>query len=760
MFKRTRRGADSGQGNPSRSDDDPSRSTPNTLQATVPNPEPSRTTSSTARLPAATGSRIPRWRGSSTRPASRPAAFQPTSMAAKSKQGIAGSAWSGLKALIGVLNKSADVFPPLKSAVVGLWESVEVFENEAAARNEYQKLRTDLDNLCNDISAYIGGDIPPSMTPSIVILAQYVKRSTCGAKLTARHRGIEEEIQVVMQKGRRNVVGRYAEAMEDANEVLECYRRIQTLLNRISLNANMRMWRVVDEEAARNRLEKLPKSMEAKYSSAKSDSLGRNGCTPDTRVGVLKLLRHWAHDCKGKKIYWLNGMAGTGKTTIAYSLCEQLERDGQLAANFFCSRQLPSCRDVSLILPTIAYQLSLFSHPYQYASSNALKLNPELHNQPTSKQVKDLIAAPLLEVQETLPANMVMVIDALDECEDADGVGRMLFALLAEAPNLPIKVFVASRPYPKILKQMESEQGERVRSELRLHELARSVVLSDIKTYLASELDELMLQPAQLDMLAERSTALFIYASTVVRYVKQDHLARSLQRMTLVLSTSNLSNHGYKAIDKLYENILVTALLDEGLETSERDDMMRVLRTVICAQEPLSVEAIAGLLQMKHADAVHATLQSLLSVLRVSSETGLVTTLHKSFPDYLFDKERSDRFYCDAKQHHTWLAQACLAHIRSVKLAFNICDLDSSFVPDEEVSGIRDKIRFNIPDHIFYAYRYWLAHMELAESAADAMHDLFWFLSERILLWMEIMNLKQVVKSGASILSQLHRWLS
>ncbi|KAG9118493.1 hypothetical protein FRC07_006965 [Ceratobasidium sp. 392] len=48
--------------------------------------------------------------------------------AVKSKRGVTDSAWSGLKALMGVLNESADMFPPFKSAVVGLWESVEIFE--------------------------------------------------------------------------------------------------------------------------------------------------------------------------------------------------------------------------------------------------------------------------------------------------------------------------------------------------------------------------------------------------------------------------------------------------------------------------------------------------------------------------------------------------------------------------------------------------------------------------------------------------------
>ncbi|KAG9097541.1 hypothetical protein FRC07_010780, partial [Ceratobasidium sp. 392] len=124
---RISRGAGRDKDKSPRSNDNPNHSTP-ANQATALNPEPTRATSSTARLPIATASRIPRWRGSNARSASRPATPQPTGMATKSKQGIAGSAWSGLKTLMSVLNKSAEAFPPLKLAVVGLWESVEIFE--------------------------------------------------------------------------------------------------------------------------------------------------------------------------------------------------------------------------------------------------------------------------------------------------------------------------------------------------------------------------------------------------------------------------------------------------------------------------------------------------------------------------------------------------------------------------------------------------------------------------------------------------------
>jgi len=36
-------------------------------------------------------------------------------------------------------------------------------------------------------------------------------------------------------------------------------------------------------------------------------------CHPDTRRGLLDQITEWAQDPQGKCIFWLNGMAGTGK---------------------------------------------------------------------------------------------------------------------------------------------------------------------------------------------------------------------------------------------------------------------------------------------------------------------------------------------------------------------------------------------------------------------------------------------------------------
>ncbi|KAG8723959.1 hypothetical protein FRC09_000995, partial [Ceratobasidium sp. 395] len=413
---------------------------------------------------------------------------------------------------------------------------------------------------------------------------------------------------------------------------------------------------------------------------------------------------------------------------------------------------LPECRDVNRIVPTISYQLSLYSYPFRHAISTALEQDPGLHHHAIVQQFENLIINPLRKVSHTLPADLVIAIDALDECDDADDLGRLLSAFLEV--DLPMKLFVTSRPEPHIIDQMETEQGERARCELRLHELERSTVQSDIKTYLRTELGEPELDTIVLETLVERSGVLFIFASAIVRYVKQNNLIQSNQRLDQVLATFD-----YQETDSLYTTILEAAFDKFSLSSSEGEETQLILRTVICAQGPLSINLIAGLLGPDNVRSVSFALRSLLSVLHISSTTGLVTTLHESFSDYLLDEKRSGKYYCDAKRHHAWLSQACFNRIKVPSPPFNICNLESSYIFDRDIPDLYHKVDRAIPQYLFYASKNWGNHTMLAATSETLLNQLYEFLSTRLLLWMEIMNLKEEIHTAVGMLFKLHTWM-
>ncbi|KAG8718695.1 hypothetical protein FRC08_004645 [Ceratobasidium sp. 394] len=636
---------------------------------------------------------------------------------------------------------------PLKQAADGILASVEVFEyNQTAAKNreDYQTLRTELNTLFHDLAGYFGASTPPVMTSSIVNLAQ----------------GIERELGLIRQEWEQNRLGRYINAREGADKILQCYGRIKALLDRLTLNANINIWRTVDEQTTETRLKNLPNSPDAKYNSSEAGNLRRGECTQNTRVELLEELHDWACDDKSQRIYWLNGMAGTGKTTVAYSLCERLKGSRKLAASFFCSRQLPECRKVKHIVPTISYQLSLFSHPFRSALSQVLAANPDAHNQPLPDQFRQLILEPLDKIKESLPTDLIAVIDALDECEEDEGVGRILDVLLSHAQDLPLKFLVAGRPDAKILDRMRRPQGGHLPLELRLHELGRSTVQQDIRTFLATELGSRMtLSQDDLTTLVKRPGVLFIYAATVVRYIGGDNFSQAEERLQEVLDISRGSpSESEEEIDALYTAILKAAFGHPGVRKADRTKMKLVLDTIVCAQTPLSIGLIVSLLKFENESPVRTTLRHLRSVLQVSDTTHIVTTLHESFPDYLLSETRSNTFHCNAREQNARLAQLCFDQINVPNPPFNICDLESSYVFDKDVPDLPDRVNRAISEELFYACRYWDAHLRSAKESRGIASALFDFLSNRLLLWMEVMNLKERIYDGRGMLHQTQEW--
>ncbi|KAF8994625.1 hypothetical protein BDQ17DRAFT_1366511, partial [Cyathus striatus] len=61
-------------------------------------------------------------------------------------------------------------------------------------------------------------------------------------------------------------------------------------------------------------------------------------CHPGTRERVIEQLVRWSNDMDDQSnILWLYGPAGVGKSAIAQSVCERLERMKTLGASFFFS---------------------------------------------------------------------------------------------------------------------------------------------------------------------------------------------------------------------------------------------------------------------------------------------------------------------------------------------------------------------------------------------------------------------------------------
>ncbi|KAG8687244.1 hypothetical protein FRC08_012091 [Ceratobasidium sp. 394] len=607
--------------------------------------------------------------------------------------------WDGPRALTAALKQNASAFEPLTAVVTTLSACIEAFDDRARARKEYEPLRTDLNDLFRGLSNYLSDETAPSET---------TKR-----RMVNLARGIDTEAGLLARGVEQNEVER---GVRDLDEVFRGYRRVRALLARFTLNEITKLWKIPGERDPDTHLDRLPNPAAAWYDSVVPDNPRRNGCTPNTRVELLKQLGNWTSYSLDRRLYWLSGATGTGKTTIAYSLCEQLECSGKLAASFFCARWSPECRDAHIILPSISHQLSSFSRPFRYAIFGTINQGVDAQALPIDRQFELLIAAPLRMIGHTLPSGITIVIDALDECEDEDGVDQILSALLAHVSELPVKFFITSRPEHKIANRMQSEREDSTLLE-SLDDIDPSTVRGDIKTYMGAELATANPSSDNLEQLCELSGTLFEYAAIFVRYVMRGYLYGGTERMQrmqrLLRIPTSLADEGDERMDPAYSAFLEAALEVDAVGGPERAEINRVLHTVICAPEPLTAGILAGLLGTSVTRLTHYPLQALRPVLQVSS-TGLVIPRHTSFRDYLLDQKRSGKLYCDAKQHNVRLVHSCLDLIRVPWHPHNGYDLDSSYLYDRENCGENESVNTAV---LLHACRHWVAHLELVERS-------------------------------------------
>ncbi|KAJ7844239.1 hypothetical protein B0H14DRAFT_2358744, partial [Mycena olivaceomarginata] len=137
-------------------------------------------------------------------------------------------------------------------------------------------------------------------------------------------------------------------------------------------------------------------------------------CAPGTRAEIQADILEWLspHPGTNEHIFWITGIAGSGKSTLSATVAETLRTKGTpVAAQFFISRNILETTDPNKIIPTIAQQLSAFSSAAAHIIHDALK-----HGfiSPRKEQVEKLLLDPIRAICQSCDM-VVILIDALDE---------------------------------------------------------------------------------------------------------------------------------------------------------------------------------------------------------------------------------------------------------------------------------------------------------------------------------------------------------
>ena len=511
-------------------------------------------------------------------------------------------------------------------------------------------------------------------------------------------------------------------------------------------------------------LNDLCRAQEAEYRHG-----NRIHCLKGTRVTVLDEIELWARNFNDPPVYWLNGLAGTGKSTIAQTIAERLFAEGQLGASFFCSRDFEDRRNIRFIFPTIAAQLARKYTKIRSALVPLVRSDPGVSRESPEGQMNKLIVQPFMKSG----ISTVIVIDALDECEDDEPASAILSVLGQFVKEIPkVKFFVTSRPVSHILNGIHLSLSAEAREVFVLHEVQQSQVKSDIRLFYEHNFSEIRSRrygldnwptEEQLESLCQRAAGLFIYATAMVRFIDQRNKNPRRQLDQLIQSQESgfegkAKLKGDMTLDSFYILILHEAF---GGGDPEDDAKVRsVLGAVILAINPLSPSTIAELLDLDLED-VLPLLSSLRSLLIFSEDIDQpVQPFHKSFSDFIVDPVRcADPSFCvSPPDQHAELAVGCL-ELMNRKLGSGVCKLPRRIF-EAPYDGRGEVTKQLIGEALEYACESWDKH--LGNVTPTQKHKitpvLCRFLEEKVLFWLEVQNALSHLASAFDTLTTAITW--
>ena len=345
----------------------------------------------------------------------------------------------------------------------------------------------------------------------------------------------------------------------------------------------------------------------------------------------------------------MNGLAGTGKTTITQTVAERTFADGQLGA--FCSRDFDDRSTLRFIFPTLAVQLARKYTRFRSLFIPLVESNPGISHESLHEQMHKMIVQPLKESK----ISTVIIIDALDECADKKPASAILSVLGQFVSQIPaVKFLVTGRPEPRIWEGFRLPLLAEATDVFVLHEVEPSQVADDILLFFRHEFSDLAHRrrglgdwptKEQLDLLCERAAGLFVYAVATVKFIDKQS-ADPRERLDLLLRSPECSVRESKTkfdenttLDSLYTSILRGAFGDDD-DPDDDPKVRSVLGAMILAANPVSPSTISMLLGLDALEGVFPRLSSAQSLLILKEDINSpVRPFHKSFPDFIIDPD-------------------------------------------------------------------------------------------------------------------------
>ncbi|KXN86519.1 hypothetical protein AN958_09991 [Leucoagaricus sp. SymC.cos] len=396
-------------------------------------------------------------------------------------------------------------------------------------------------------------------------------------------------------------------------------------------------------------------------------------CHPETRCHLITKARKFHLRDRSRRILWLSGPAGVGKTAIMRSISEYEAQ--RLGAKIFFSR--PNKRnDLRCFVPTIAYQLAVRFPLYQEYLRNQLKSDPLLLEKGTKELFQRLIAEPFGSFPADSPPWLILI-DGLDECESVDKektqredpqreIIETIGAFVQQFPSSSLVWIIASRP-EAWLKAAFSQPMFELTCCKEFIEIDTAEARRDVKVFLRSEFSRIRAlysdhfspnqewpTERQFNDLAKPASGLFLFASTASRFVEDQSVGNPVSQLSTLLA--GIGKAGGPRTGENNPLLPIHNLYGQILESISLHTYTTVTRRILGCCKLLTRNTIhatsfllsCNFLGIEQSDA-YASVRRLHSVLDVPepviASSKELRILHCSFSEYLENQSLSRDYH-------------------------------------------------------------------------------------------------------------------
>ena len=478
-------------------------------------------------------------------------------------------------------------------------------------------------------------------------------------------------------------------------------------------------------------------------------------CMEGTRKLVLEQVITWvtngSEQADGGNTYWIYGLPGIGKTSLAHSICARLHDKEQLAGAYFCRRDDQELREPRNILPTLIRKLAILFPPFRSIVAECLRNDPNV----TPESMRPTLFLDFIRKLPRLPKKtLVFVIDALDECgntQSRPGILKVLTDAVAHAPWL--KVIITSRQEVDIQRffegltrhlQYDLTADKETTYDLRIFAKDRFNTVASMR-YLQTPWPE----PLLFDGVITRAAGLFIFIETLARALEHCDDATELLATTL----HDSADPGLTSLYRLYSSIVRARRVHRSAE------FRRVVGVLLITapHRPLGEETIGELAGVKP-DLVKMWVDDLGSMLhRDEGPNGRIRVRHLSITDFFVSDDGHADYKVNLRDANVQLGIACFEKMFE-QLRFNICRLEDSRLANDDIKDLPWRIKENISDALQYSSLNWSNHLCFTPNTGDQR---VWenlrkfFEGPYALFWVEVLSVMGMLRIGVPSLREL-----